>query len=189
MNADPKLVESLVHRNPKFTEFLNELVALDATHNLGIRDRVAEMKAYLKSREEKAEVYKQKNKKMTTDLANEKKLYEAMFADADITGKTYAEMSAKNKTLGAQVAEQTDAVSKLIKERTIIATQLENEKAQLQSRVSHLLETLDAQKKLNGELEKELQTIREQQVSHFPAQLSYEFIRECKKSSWPSSKR
>jgi hypothetical protein len=164
MNADPKLVESLVHRNQKFTDFLNELLAIDGTNNLGIRDKVTELKAYLKSREEKAEIYKQKNKKLMTDLANEKKLYEGMFADADITGKTYAEMSNKNKTLGAQVAEQTDAVSKLIKERTMIATHLENEKTQLQGRVSSLLETLEAQRKLNGELEKENQGLREQQV-------------------------
>eukprot|EP01017_Pseudomicrothorax_dubius_P038498 TRINITY_DN5776_c0_g1_i3.p1 TRINITY_DN5776_c0_g1~~TRINITY_DN5776_c0_g1_i3.p1 ORF type:complete len:832 (-),score=284.28 TRINITY_DN5776_c0_g1_i3:130-2625(-) len=160
--GNSKVLEQLVHRNQKFSDFLNEWLVQSDKQELGIRDKILELKAYLKNREEKSESYKQKAKRLQVDLAAEKRQYEHMFSDADMTGNAYQEMTKKNKGLTTQVAEQAETIAKLTKEKTQEKTQFESERHALGIRIKALTDMSEAQKKLNAELDAKIKVLADQ---------------------------
>lgn len=68
-------VEEKPFRHSKHRDFFNELAALNDKHNLGVKDKIEDLKKYIKSREDKTEQAEAKNKKLTEELEKNKKVH------------------------------------------------------------------------------------------------------------------
>lgn len=120
---------------------------LNKKHNLNIKEKVDDLKIYIKSREEKVEHMEAKVKQYTNEVTQSKKQADELIKEVEINNRITDDFDQKYKQLSAQVKSQNENFASLVKERVNDKSQFEQEKAVLQGKI-----------KADGELIEKLQT-------------------------------
>jgi len=155
-------VDEIAYRHSKHREFLNELHNLNKKHNLNIKEKVDDLKIYIKSREEKVEHMEAKVKQFTNEVAQSKKQADELIKEVEINNRITDDFDQKYKQLSGQVKSQNDNFASLVKERVSDKSEFEKEKAVLQGKIKadgELIEKLQVYiSELNGKLQAQAET-------------------------------
>lgn len=140
-------IEEKSFRHNKHRDFFNELFAINEKNNLGLKDKLEDLKKYIKSREEKAEKFEASNKKLTEEVEKNKKLVEGFINEVQINGQVSKEFSQKYNQMSEQLKVHSENISNLIKDKTSAKIQNENEHRDLLAKIKadkELIEKLEA---------------------------------------------
>jgi len=150
-------IDEISYRHSKHREFLNELHNLNKKHNLNIKEKVDDLKIYIKSREEKVEHMEAKVKQFTNEVAQSKKQADELIKEVEINNRITDDFDQKYKQLSSQVKSQNENFASLVKERVSDKSEFEKEKAVLQGKIKadgELIEKLQVYiSELNGKLQ------------------------------------
>jgi len=129
---------------------------------LNIKEKVDDLKIYIKSREEKVEHMEAKVKQFTNEVAQSKKQADELIKEVEINNRITDDFDQKYKQLSGQVKSQNDNFASLVKERVSDKSEFEKEKAVLQGKIKadgELIEKLQVYiSELNGKLQAQAET-------------------------------
>jgi len=157
-------VDEIAYRHSKHREFLNELHNLNKKHNLNIKEKIDDLKIYIKSREEKVEHMEAKVKQFTNEVSQGKKQADQLIKEVEINSRIADDFDQKYKQLSGQIKSQNENFANLVKERVNDKSQFEQEKAVLQGKIKADGELIEKLQVYVNELNAKLQVLTETRV-------------------------
>jgi len=154
-------VDEIAYRHSKHREFLNELHNLNKKHNLNIKEKIDDLKIYIKSREEKVEHMEAKVKQFTNEVSQGKKQADQLIKEVEINSRIADDFDQKYKQLSGQIKSQNENFANLVKERVNDKSQFEQEKAVLQGKIKADGELIEKLQVYVNELNAKLQVLTE----------------------------
>jgi hypothetical protein len=127
-------------RHAKHKEFLGELHNLNKKFDLNIKEKLDDLKVYIKSREDKLDSLESKLRHLNSDLEKAKKQSDQMIQEMELNGKVTDDYVKKYNLINDLSQQKDEAIGRIVKEKFNEQTKFEQDRTVMAQKIEALTE-------------------------------------------------